>query len=223
MCGRFNLTDSPAVHGLLNELHIDIGQLPARYNIAPTEPVLTFYHYEGKYHAHEMRWWLTPSWADEPSQKFAMFNARSETIASSHAYQGPFQYHRAIVPASSFIEWQKNNGEKQPYEIKPVEGCLFFAAVWDHWTNGDAELYSCSIVTTAAVKSFKPIHNRQPVMLDQANALRWLTADESIANLKDMMKPNLPVALEATPVNTGIGHTQNKRAAQSIGETIVIA
>lgn len=222
MCGRFNITDNPMVHALLDELGIDIGSLPARYNIAPTEPVLTFYHYENRYHAHEMRWWLTPSWSDGPSQKYAMFNARSETILSSRAYKGPFQYHRAIVPASSFIEWQRKDGQKQPYEIKPVEGCLFFAAVWDHWTNGDAELYSCSIVTTAAVESFKAIHNRQPVMLNIEQAQEWLDAKSEISALKKLMLPNLPSALEVVQINAAVGNARNKQPPQYLSAIKII-
>ena len=91
MCGRFNITDSPLVQALLEELGVDIGPLPVRYNIAPTESVLTLYQIEDQYHAQEMRWWLTPSWSNGPSQKFAMFNARAESIATSRAYRGPFK------------------------------------------------------------------------------------------------------------------------------------
>lgn len=104
MCGRFNIIDSPLIHTLLGELEIDIGPLPTRYNIAPTEQVLTIYQDDAGYQAMDMRWWLTPSWSDGPSQKYAMFNARAETIDTSRAYKGPFRHHRAIIPAASFIE-----------------------------------------------------------------------------------------------------------------------
>jgi len=222
MCGRFNLTDNPAVHALLNELGINIEFIPARYNIAPTESVLTLYHYENKYHAHEMRWWLTPFWSEGPSQKFAMFNARAETIHSSRAYKGPFQYRRAVVPASSFIEWQTREGNKQPFEIKPTKGCLFFAAVWDHWTKDGGDLYSCSIVTTAAVKSFEAIHRRQPVMLDHAAALQWLTVNQDMSTLKKLMAPKLPTQLDVTPIDKSIGNARNKQPTQAIGDGLRI-
>ena len=91
MCGRFNLTDSPAVHALLDDLGVNIGELPTRYNITPTEPVLTIYEQDGKYLSRNMRWWLVPRWADAPSQKFAMFNARSETIENSRAHKTPYK------------------------------------------------------------------------------------------------------------------------------------
>ena len=104
MCGRFNITDSPAVHALLDDLGVDIGELPTRYNVAPTDPVMTLYASEQGVHARDMRWWLTPSWSDGPSQKYAMFNARAETLETSITYTSAFRGRRAVIPATSFIE-----------------------------------------------------------------------------------------------------------------------
>lgn len=219
MCGRYNLTDNPAIHVLLKELGIDIGPLPTRYNIAPTDAACTIYHDdEVGYTIGDMRWWLTPSWSVGPSQKYAMFNARAESIETSRAYKGPFRHHRGIIPATSFIEWQKKDGKKQPYEIKPVEGCFLFAAIWDHWTNGDAELHSCSILTTAAIKSFEQIHHRQPVMLDPKEAKAWINPQQDSAALKLMMKPSLPSQLEATPIKPNINNARNKIKPEPDGE-----
>jgi len=223
MCGRYNLTDNPVIHILLDELGIDIGPLPTRYNIAPTEPALTIFHDdEAGYHVGDMRWWLTPSWSDGPSQKYAMFNARSETIQSSPAYRGPFRHHRAIIPAASFIEWQKQDDQKQPYEIKPAEGCFLFAAVWDEWTDGDTVLHSCSMVTTAATKSFSRIHHRQPVMLALEEAKAWLLPGQESAVLQILMEPSLPVALHATPISTATNNARVKQPPEYTGDHHVI-
>ena len=105
MCARYNIIDSAEVRLLLNLLAIELGLLPDRYNIAPTEPALAIVATDNGYAAMDMRWWLCPSWSDGPSQQFAMFNARSETIDTSKAYRGPFKHHRAVMPATSFIEW----------------------------------------------------------------------------------------------------------------------
>ncbi|MCH1487722.1 MAG: SOS response-associated peptidase, partial [Pseudomonadales bacterium] len=157
MCGRFNLTDSPQLHDALQAFSLDGVVIPARYNIAPTEPVMTIYSQptsalvdgEVAYTARDMRWWLTPRWVKEPSQKFAMFNARAETVASSKAFAQPFKHQRAIIPASSFIEWQTVAGHKQAYEIACEQSICLFAAIWEHWQQGDHEIYSCAILTTA--------------------------------------------------------------------------
>lgn len=81
MCGRFNVTDDPYTQALMKSLGIDIGPLPEpRYNIAPTERVPVVHELDGKRALTEMRWWLVPSWSDGPSRKYAMFNAKSETV-----------------------------------------------------------------------------------------------------------------------------------------------
>ena len=222
MCGRFNTTDSPQLQALLATLHIDIGPLPTRYNIAPTEPVLTLYESDGSFAAMEMRWWLTPHWAREPSQKFAMFNARSETVATSKAYAGPFKRQRAIVPASSFIEWHTEAGHKQAY-LRAFEGqpCLF-AGIWEHWQRADSEIYSCAILTTAAVPGFAAIHQRQPLMLDAQGAQDWLQAGQSAQRLEELMQPALPARLAVTPITSALNNARIKQAPEPCGATFYI-
>lgn len=211
------------VHQLLDQLGIHIGPLPTRYNLAPTEYIPTIFHDdEVGYHIGDMRWWLTPSWSDGPSQQYSMFNAKAETIESSRAYRGPFLHHRAVIPASSFIEWQKQGTEKQPYEIKPEEGCFLFAAIWDHWTNGDASLHSCSMVTTAANPSLEHFHHRQPVMLSVDGAKNWLNPATDKAMLKQILNSVQPSALHLTPISTAINNARNKQPVEYIGDTETI-
>ena len=150
MCGRFNVIDNPGLQALLRDLGIDL-QLPAAtkggVNIAPTEPVLIARRIPAGGEAEEetsletARWWLTPSWADEVSQKYAMFNARSETLARSPAFRGPFKRQRGVVPMSSFLEWRKEGATKQPWGITTEDNALAVAALWDVWEKGGAPLF----------------------------------------------------------------------------------
>lgn len=222
MCGRYNITDSPAVHALLDELGIDIGPLPTRYNVAPTDPTLTLFKIDDNYHAKDMRWWLTPSWSDGPSQKFAMFNARSESIDTSKAYRGPFKRQRGIIPATSFIEWQKQGSQKQAFEIKPTEGIFLFAAIWDYWKNDEQEIYSCSMVTTPAVQAFEHIHHRQPVMLSLEESKAWMELEQDTNTLQLLMKPYLPTPLKLMPVKSTINNAKKKQTVEPDGGTEVI-
>lgn len=218
MCGRFNLTDSPQLHDALQAFSLDRVVIPARYNIAPTEPVMTIYSQptsalvdcEVAYAARDMRWWLTPRWVKEPSQKFAMFNARAETVASSKAFAQPFKHQRAIIPASSFIEWQTVAGHKQAYEIACEQSICLFAAIWEHWQQGDHEIYSCAILTTAAVSQFEVVHKRQPLLLNIESAKAWLQPGQSQDVLTDLMRPGLPVPLLATPITNSLNNARHK-------------
>ena len=211
LCGRFNLTDSPAVKVLLEDLSIDLGELPTQYNIAPTENILTIRFVEGGYEAAPMRWWLVPSWSDGPTSRYAMFNARAETLNSSKAYRKPFQRQRAIVPVSGFIEWQRTSKGKIPFEISHRDGeALLFAALWDVWEGGAEPLYSCTIVTTEARESFAEIHHRQPLMLSVSNAMRWMDPARSAVDVEELLKPASTAALKACAIEASVNHAANK-------------
>lgn len=218
MCGRFNVTDNPDVQALLKVLGIDIGPLPVRYNIAPTEEALVIHNFEGERVFSSMRWWLTPHWSDGPSTKYSMFNARSENIEKSPAYRGPFRYRRSIMPASSFIEWKRAGSKKMPYLISPKSGAFAFAAVWDSWTDGDTELYSCSMLTAESTPEFSRIHHRMPVMLSLDQAQEWLNDDLPLEEAKSLTK-QMPLELVATPISTSINNARNKETPDPAGES----
>lgn len=163
-----------------------------------------------------MRWWLHPHWSrEEPNQKFAMFNARAENLATSRAYKGPFQYRRGIVLADSFIEWQRGPDSKAPYVFKtPDGGPLLMAVVWDEWRE---EFLSCALVTQAADEAFAHYHGRMPLLLDISQARRWLDVKENPRLLlRDLLGHRPP--LQALAVDPAINSARNKAAASPVGE-----
>ena len=219
MCGRFNVIDNPALRELLRELGIDLDP-PAGVNLAPTEMVPLVRRVapgEGEAAApaqlDRARWWLTPSWAPRVEQKYAMFNARSETLARSRAFKRPFARQRGVVPMSSFIEWRSEGGSKQPWLISGP-GALAVAALWDIWCGGDGEppLLSCTLVTTAAAPAFEPWHDRMPVMLAPGEWPRWLDNSRPIEPGDDIFRPALKFPLDLVPVSRALGNPRHKEA-----------
>jgi putative SOS response-associated peptidase YedK len=202
MCGRFNVIDNPELQRLLQELGIDLG-LPSRSNIAPTETIAMVRELEGERQLAQVRWWLTPSWARQPDQKYSMFNARCETIASSRSYAKPFKSRRGVVPVSSFIEWRSEGGERQPYLISSPDSALALAAVWDCWQGDGEVIESCSLVTTAAAPQFEQVHKRMPVMLDTREQGE-LGADDPL------FEPRLKRALSVQPISRQVNNARNK-------------
>ncbi|MFH1905766.1 MAG: SOS response-associated peptidase family protein, partial [Chloroflexota bacterium] len=86
MCGRFALTVDPTD---LQEAFPEFtfpGQFAARYNIAPTQPVLVIPN-DGAGRADFFVWGLIPSWAKDPSIGARMINARAETLAEKPAFR----------------------------------------------------------------------------------------------------------------------------------------
>ncbi len=212
MCGRYNVIDDPFLRELMRDLGID-AVLPTMVNIAPTETVPVVIESERGRELRYMRWWLTPSWSDGPDTKYSMFNARSESIATSRAFRGPFRRRRAIVPASSFIEWQTDRHGKTPWLIVPEAGAFAFAAVWDHWERDEIIVESCAIITTSAAPGFEGIHQRQPVMLELNDFSSWLDPQRQIDNPEHYFRPRLPATVRVAPLDKAVNNARHKDLA----------
>lgn len=219
MCGRYNVTDNPLLRDLLREFGIESGPIPDRFNIAPTEQVPVIYALEGAIATLEMRWWLVPHWSEGPSNRYAMFNARCENLRQSPAFREPFRRRRCLIPASSFIEWQKRETGKQAMLIaSQSQQPLLFAGIWDCWQG----VYSCSIVTTAASREFSDIHARQPVLLSRQSAYEWLNNDSTEYSLLALCDAAHAPALNVAAIDERCNNARNKEAPHIIGPTRVV-
>ncbi len=197
------------------------GRIWRHYNIAPTEDLLVVHNLNSDRHLSSMRWWLTPHWSDGPSQKFAMFNARAESIEQSRAYKGPFKHRRAIIPVNGFYEWRQEDGKKFPYLIEGDRGAFALAGIWDSWSDGTRELVSCSIITTQASDAFQPIHSRMPVILDWDRLDAWLDEETDLNEIRSMLAPSQK-PLFATKMNPSMSNARNKLEPEPVGEKIAL-
>lgn len=225
MCGRFNVVSDP-LHRFIEELTGQRIELADRYNIAPTEEIPVLLRSNGDdWQVREMRWWLVPSWADAPDQKYAMYNARSENLARSRAFREPFRHRRCIVPASGYYEWRLQDGKKIPYYITPAEADGFaFAGLWDRWQKEERIIDSCTIVTTAAPEDMKTIHDRMPVHLTNEQVQTWVASSADEDSLANLLAPGLRMPLAVTPVSTVVNNARNKdpRCIEPVGDSMVI-
>jgi putative SOS response-associated peptidase YedK len=104
VCGRYTISaGSDRVRAAFAEFDLridDVGGL-GRYNIAPTEQVLTIASPKGAAEAELMRWGLVPSWSKDLKSSSKMINARLETVTERAAYRGlvPKASRRALLPA----------------------------------------------------------------------------------------------------------------------------
>ncbi len=215
MCGRFNVTADPLSKLLSTMLGVEYTGVD-NFNVAPTEmvPVLRV-DAEGQPQLVPMRWWLTPYWARELTNKYSMFNAKAETAAKSPAFKEPYRKRRCVVPVTGFYEWCRENQQKVPYFITPsaADG-LLLAGLWDAWKNrqSNEELLSFTVLTTSASDAMRSVHHRQPVMLSVEEARAWLDHSVSTAQLEYLLQPRLPVQLDAVPVSTHVNNARNKDA-----------
>ena len=213
MCGRFTLR-TPS--NLLVE-HFLLGAeatLRPRYNIAPTQPVAVVRRRDpdGTRELSLLRWGLIPSWSRGPDSRYAMINARWETVESKPAYRLPFRQRRCIVPADGFYEWKPVGRVKQPYCITRDDGSpLALAGLWDVWKGPDGDaVESCTIIVTPAEGKVRRVHDRMPLMLSREAWNAWLDPAlrdaDAVVPLMELRDRN---ELAVYPVSTRVNRPVN--------------
>lgn len=210
MCGRFTQKFSWYDIRELYELVGVARNLQTHYNVAPTDTVEVVKRAEGGgAELVPMRWGFIPYWWKRPIKQVpATFNARAETVASTAMFRDAFKRHRCVVPASGYYEWLKEPDGKQPYFISAAQGgVLSFAGLWDRWKNPETgELVtSCTIIVTNANELTGTIHNRMPVVLDDADVQSWLNRTVGA----EVLKPAAENRLRMWPVSRRVNKTGN--------------
>lgn len=198
MCGRFALVTEKRVLELLFEIEF-YEELEVRYNIAPSEMILALRrNARGGGELARMKWGLQPPWEARKAGGKVLINARAETVGHRPAFRGAFLSRRALIPASGFYEWRREEKSRQPFFIHLQGGKPFaFAALYE-----DAQPPgSCTIITTAANSLIAPIHQRMPVIIPEAFYRRWLDPHTSPEKLQGMLRPYPPERMTAYPVS----------------------
>ncbi|OQP07346.1 hypothetical protein B1690_05555 [Geobacillus sp. 46C-IIa] len=190
MCGRFTLTaDLEALQALFCFRYQ--GPLAPRFNIAPSQEVLTVVVEEGERVGKMMRWGLVPFWAKDVRIGAKMINARSETVDEKASFRHAFKRRRCLIVADGFYEWRKEGEKKVPYRFTLAAGAPFaFAGLWERWDGPSGPLETCTIITTKANELVAAIHDRMPVILPSERHGDWLdpSLDDS-EYLKTFLQP----------------------------------
>ena len=177
--------------------------------MAPTDEASVIVQRDDRRAVTTYRWGLVPHWATDAKSASRMFNARAETITASPAFREAFRRRRCIVPVDSFYEWKREGTVRQPYRVSRDDGLpLALAGLWAGWRDPETEEVrrTFTIVTTTPNEAMADLHDRMPVMLDEAVWDRWLidgragrTVDEG--ELLEMLRPTDAVQLRIYPVN----------------------
>jgi putative SOS response-associated peptidase YedK len=200
MCGRYTLTDpDPRLlrfrFGLTES--VEIAQ-EARYNVAPTDPVLAVrLNDKGEREPGVLRWGLIPQNADPDGFDRLLINARAETVAEAAAFRDAFQTHRCLIVADGFYEWrQEETGKKPVWITRPSREPFAFAGLWAKASRADgSSVHSCAIVTCAPGEVVAPIHDRMPVILSEEAEAEWLDRDTAPERLRGLLVPTDDLAV----------------------------
>jgi putative SOS response-associated peptidase YedK len=213
MCGRFTLTSTAEILASLFHLR-EVPDLPQRFNIAPTQSVAVVRPSAetGSRELVMLRWGLIPSWAADPAIGNSLINARSETVATKPSFRSAFRQRRCLVVADGFYEWQKRpGGKKQPYYFRLGDGRPFaFAGLWERWQKGEEPVESCTLLTTTANATVRPVHERMPVILQPAAYDQWLDSrGQKAEEVLPLLQPYAGADLTAYPVGTQVNNARH--------------
>lgn len=210
MCGRYVIKSPPEVLRALFG-YLEQPNFPARYNVAPTEPVPVVRMWEGKRQFALVRWGLIPAWVKDPRTFSLLINARGESVNDKPAFRDAMKRRRCLFPADGFYEWRRDGAVKQPYFIHAKDGSpLAFAGLWETWTgpNGE-EQETAAIVTTAANRTLQPIHDRMPVIVPPEAQDFWLDPNVDAETASAAIVPARDDVLEAYEISSAVNRTAN--------------
>ncbi|WP_394555241.1 hypothetical protein C1N61_26250 (plasmid) [Priestia aryabhattai] len=212
MCGRFSLTTDIAE--LQERFNFDFNgefTFGSRFNIAPSQQVLTLGSSEGKRAVTTMKWGLVPYWADDIKIGYKMINARGESVDEKASFKRPFKSKRCLILADGFYEWKKEGENKQPFRfVMKDERPFAFAGLWEQWNRGGEPLYTCTIITTKPNEVTKEVHDRMPVILEEDAYDLWLDPQmEDTEYLKSLLVPYPAEQMKMYPVSTIVNSPKN--------------
>jgi len=205
MCGRYTLhspwAENHNLYGLVEpeETHRNV---PARYNIAPSQNVLTVRLEDGAQCIREVKWGLVPHWAKEGFNK-PQINARGETVHEKPMFRDAFKRGRCLIPADGYYEWTGPKGNKQPYYIHMDGQPFSFAGIWAR--NDNLEIESCAIITTSPAEQIAHIHNRMPVILKPEWYDLWLDPETPKDQAHGLLEENMGDVLKFHAVGKAVG------------------
>lgn len=212
MCGRYASTLPPEMMMELFKLTNTI-DYPPRYNVAPTQPIVTIWEQQGRRTGQLARWGFVPHWVKDPREFPLLVNARAESMADKPAFRDSLRNQRCVVPVSGYYEWHTGpDKKKQPYYITYVDDRpMALAGLYSNWSgpNGE-EVDTVALITVQANADLAHIHDRMPAILPMEHVDAWLnTREVDRAQALQLALPLPPGQLKARPVSTRVNSARD--------------
>ncbi|PLW75068.1 SOS response-associated peptidase [Cohaesibacter celericrescens] len=205
--------------GQLSSLH----PMPPRYNIAPTQPVLTIVKERGVNLVRLMRWGFLPEWVKDPKDYALVNSARSETVEEKPSFRNAIRRRRCVIPVSGFYEWSgscpnggSNRAYKQPYYIASAEGKIMaLAGIWETWMGPyGEEVDTTAILTNKAQGAMADISGRMPVLIEPQDLDLWLdTSSDLMKDARPLLRRPYLRPLKIHPVSSKVNSVGNDDAS----------
>jgi putative SOS response-associated peptidase YedK len=216
MCGRFAQA-LPAEMLVRMFGALDLRQVISRpsWNVAPSAQV-TVAVWDARREIRvlvPMTWGLLAPWEKHwDTARLRPINARCETVATSRMFAPAFRRRRCLVAVDGWYEWAREGGQKLPHGC----GCAdrratVLGGIWESWTSpiGD-QIRTLALVTTPASPDLAAIHDRMPLVLEEADWPVWL--GESKGNAAALMRPAARGSVMAWRVSRAVSNPDNNGA-----------
>jgi putative SOS response-associated peptidase YedK len=200
MCARYTLTLDNAKLVIAGLVRI-FGFVP-RYNIGPAQRVPVIIDTPAGVKDVEMRWGIPSEWS-----KTLHINAQAERIQQTTTFK-PLLGQRCLVPMDGFYEWKP---DKSPVRFIRRRRELFcVAGLWKDVEKPGIDLpltERCFVLlTTAAIPSVAPIHDRMPFIVRDEQYDWWLREGmkDTVLNFAD------DTPLDWYPVSREVNNVRNE-------------
>lgn len=135
---------------------------PTRKDIRPTDVAPVIGQSEYGLELSMCRWGYPLS-----KGKNLVINARVENVMDKPSFQNGILYHRLLIPAKGFYEW---NALKEKSTFSRSDSSVLYMAGFCDWFENERRFV---ILTTAANDSMKKIHDRMPLILEREKIADW--------------------------------------------------
>jgi putative SOS response-associated peptidase YedK len=178
MCGRYDLSESPAaIRARFRVASVPDFSPNADWRPTDRAPIIRCAHESTEHECVLARWGLVPWWAKDLKFGTQCINARAETVDTQPSFREAFRTRRCLVPVNAFYEWSGPKGHRTKWRIRlKDEGILALAGLWERWRDPASGEYvdTYTIITTAANEVIAKLHDRMPVVLRRQDETRWL-------------------------------------------------
>ena len=162
MCSRYYV-DPDMMEEIIKVVQkIDQKIHPTRKDIRPTDFAPVIGQSEYGLELSMCRWGYPLS-----KGKNLVINARVENVMDKPSFQNGILYHRLLIPAEGFYEW---NNQKEKSTFSRSDSSVLYMAGFCDWFENERRFV---ILTTAANDSMKKIHDRMPLILEKEQIADW--------------------------------------------------
>jgi putative SOS response-associated peptidase YedK len=173
--------------------------------VGPGQPgqVIRLHPQTGQRHLDWLTWGLLPAVTENPDAAPRPIHARAETVATLPLFADAFRHRRAIVPAREYYQRATRGEAGRRYAIRRQDGQpLAIAGLWEAFRRPDGEVVrTYCIITVPAAGALAGIHDRMPLVLEEADWAVWL--DETPGDPALFLRPPADGVLVLRPLDGG--------------------